>query len=151
MKWNFKEKMERKTFLTDVWLEEGEGKKIGGLGCYLPRPTKCFLSKMERKLSGRNLIDKWRKYQCASAHGLVQYPLPFFLVWSGLYVVSSPLPSSSFFFLPVWTIGRCLLLFFLFLFSFDFVGNFIQLLFFFFFFSFSLVLSFVSLDRKSVV
>ena len=89
IRWNeiFKEKMGRKTFLTGVWLEEGEGKKIGRLGCYLPRPTKCFLSKMERKLSGRNLIDKWRKYPCASAHGLVR--CLFFWVWFYLYVASS--------------------------------------------------------------
>ena len=39
---NFREKMRMKTFLVGVWLEGGEGKKLMGLGCFLPRHTKMF-------------------------------------------------------------------------------------------------------------
>ena len=55
---NFEEKMGRKTFLVGVWLEGGKGKIGGGPGVFSPDSPKCFLSKMERKKSGRNLIDK---------------------------------------------------------------------------------------------
>ena len=36
----------------------GKRKIGGGLGVFSPDSPKCFLSKMERKKSGRNLIDK---------------------------------------------------------------------------------------------
>ena len=39
---NFREKMEMKTFLVGVWLEGEEGKKLVGLGCFLPEHTKMF-------------------------------------------------------------------------------------------------------------
>ena len=107
-----------KTFFVGVWLEGGEGKKLVGPRCFLPGLLKCFLSKIERKLSERNLIGKWRKCPCANAHGLVQFVAFFF---------------SSFF-----CLGRCLLLFFFFCFFFWFLGHlhfffFCFLLWFFFF------------------
>ena len=55
---NFGEEMGMKTFFVGVWLEGGEGKKLVGPRCFLPGLLKCFLSKIERKLSERNLIGK---------------------------------------------------------------------------------------------
>ena len=39
-----REKMRREYFLECVWLERGEGKKMQGFGCFLPRPTIKFSS-----------------------------------------------------------------------------------------------------------
>ena len=39
---NFGKKMRKKTFLVGVWLEEGEGKKLVVLRCFLSRPIKIF-------------------------------------------------------------------------------------------------------------
>ena len=39
---NFGEEMRMKTFFVGVWLEGGEGKKIGGAQVFSPRLTKMF-------------------------------------------------------------------------------------------------------------
>ena len=39
---NFEEKIGIKTFLVDIWLEGGEGKKLVGPRCFLSGPTKMF-------------------------------------------------------------------------------------------------------------
>ena len=48
---NFGEKIGGKTFLECVWMSGEKGNKWWGLGIFSPGPPKCFLSKMERKLS----------------------------------------------------------------------------------------------------
>ena len=76
--------MRRKIFLVDVWLERGEGKNWWGPGVFFLSSPRCFLSKIRRKLSGRNLIGKWRQWPCPLAHGLVQFFVVyfyFFWVW----------------------------------------------------------------------
>ena len=46
--------MRSENFLVGVWLEGGEEKNVVGPKCFLPDPSKCFLSKMQRKL--RDLV-----------------------------------------------------------------------------------------------
>ena len=95
----------RKIFLVDVWLERGEGKNWWGPGVFSLSLPRCFLFKIKRKLSGRNLIGKCRQWLCALAHGLVQFVVYFY-----------------FYFFWVWFVDsiRCLFFFF---FSFDFLGR----------------------------
>ena len=49
---NFGEKIGRKFFLKCVWLDRKGENKLWGLGVFFPDPSKCFLLKIERKLSG---------------------------------------------------------------------------------------------------
>ena len=50
--------MRMKTFLVGVWLGEGREKNWEGPSIFSLDSAKYFLFKIERKLSGRNLIDK---------------------------------------------------------------------------------------------
>ena len=56
---NFKEKIGREIFFVDIWLEGRGEKNWCSPSVFSPNPPKCFLCKMERKSSGRNLSSKW--------------------------------------------------------------------------------------------
>ena len=102
---------------------------------FLHDPLKCFLPKMERKLSGDEFFLNWQKYPCACAHGLLQFAFFFFI----------PCADIAFFVSRFFFLARLPLLFiiiFLF-FWFSRPGHAFLLLFSFSLFFFSLLLGWV--------
>ena len=97
--------MRRKIFLVDVWLEREKGKNWWGSGVFSLSPPKCFISKIKRKLSERNLIDKWQQWPCAFAHGLVQSVIVYFYFYFFLGLVCR-LYTLPFFFFSFDFLGR---------------------------------------------
>ena len=90
---------------------------------FLLDPLKCFLPKMERKLSGDEFFLNWQKYPCACAHGLLQVAFFFY-----------PLCRRCLFSVLIFFSWQgCLFFLLLFLYSFDFLG--LGVPFFFFFLS----------------
>ena len=51
---NLEEKIRRENLLEGVWLGEGEGKNVVGLGCFLSGPTKMFSLLGEKNKENRN-------------------------------------------------------------------------------------------------
>ena len=92
------------------------------LNIFSSSPPKCFLLKMERKLSENEFFLDWQKCPCACAHGL---PLNFFFS-SPLGNNVALLPSFFFFLFSVFRFfffffgGQSCLFFFFF--CFDFLG-----------------------------
>ena len=53
---NFGEKMGIKTFLVGVWLEEGEGKKLVGLRCFLSKFIKMFFLQNGEEIQWKEFV-----------------------------------------------------------------------------------------------
>ena len=114
-----------KTFLRVFGWEGERGKWWWGSGVFSPGSPKSFLSKMERKLSGRSLIGKWQRCPCALAHRLVQYV--FFFSWSGRCLYLLFLFLKFFLFIFSWTLPLLFLLLYLFIFI-SWAGQYVALL-----------------------
>ena len=94
--------MGEKTFLVGIQLERGErgGGGIGGhMSVFSSDPSKCFLPKMGRKLSGKQKHLEWMKMPCTGFHSCHYQCIFLSFLFSSFFpliFVSVILPSVSF-------------------------------------------------------